>query len=163
VPHAYGGACTEYTTGWLGTWIAGDSELLNMQGTVQGYPQWATCNGGATLGNSNDCSGSTHYRYNNDMTKPFSGAQIWGSSSNNVAAGPGVYAADTIQSDIDITQGQSGSSLYFSLAANDRRVVGVASIHAQAGVNSGWNGFSRFTGEKYNWLSSVSQYPEDTQ
>ena len=156
-----GGACTEYGTGWLGTWIAGDTELLNMQGTVQGYPGYATCPGGA-VGTAFDCT-AAKYRYNNDTTKPFSGAEIWGSSSNNVKAGPGVYAADTIQSDIDITHGQSGSALFFSLASGDRRVVGVTSIHVMSGVGSDWNGFSRFTGDKYNWLAASSQYPEDTQ
>jgi len=156
-----GGACTEYGTGWLGTWIASDTELSNMQGTLQGYPAWATCPAGISGGSAIDC-GASKYRYNNDMTKPFSGAEIWGSSSNNVTAGPGVYAADTIQSDIDTTSGQSGSALFFSIVPGDRRVVGTYSIGVHASITP-WNGYSRFTADKYNWLSASSQYPEDTQ
>ena len=66
------------------------------------------------------------------MSAPFSGAQLWGMSSTNVLKGPAGYEADTIQRDIGYTQGQSGSALWFFLAADDRRAVGVASIHRRA-------------------------------
>lgn len=154
--------CTEYTTGWLGTSIASDSELLNMEGHMHGYPRYAPCPDGVGVGNSLDCGpGTTNYRYNGDTSNPYSGAEIWGMSSTNVSAGPAGYAADTIQSDIDLTSGQSGSALWFLIAPNDRRAVGVTSIHRQSSISS-WNGFSRFTAAKYNWLAANSPYPEDT-
>lgn len=73
-----------------------------------------------------------------------------------------LYEADTIQSDIDTTQGQSGSALWFFRSPGDRRAVGVRTTGRTSDIST-LNGHSRFTAAKYNWLAANTQYPEDTQ
>ena len=150
--------CTEYTTGWLGTWIAADATLLSMEGFIYGYPRWATCQNGVSGGDPNTCVAN---RYTGS-SPPYGGAELWGMSSTNVQKGPTGYDADTIQSDIDTTNGQSGSALFFHLNPNDLRAVGVHTTSRQSSIST-LNGHSRFTGAKYNWLAANSPYPEDTQ
>lgn len=163
--------CVTGNTGWLGTWIPGDATLTDNTFFLRGYPGRATCPSGSvgTVGSpapgggvtGSDCPGTGNWpgstwRYNSDTSKPFSGAEIWTSSDTNVNPGS-QQAAGSISTTIDVTQGNSGSGLYYLFAAGDRRVVGVASSSGSAA-----NRFNRFTSEVYNFFVANSDYPDDT-
>lgn len=163
--------CSAGNTGWLGTLIVDDATLTDSTFFVRGYPMRATCPTGAkgdlgsppgSGGTLSDCPGTgsypgSTYRYNGDTTKPYTGAEIWSSNDSNVAPGT-QHATASISSTIDITQGNSGSGLYFLLGTIDRRVVGVAS-NASSSVSR----FNRFTVGVYNFMVAYSDFPDDTQ
>jgi hypothetical protein len=167
------GGCVTGNTGYLGTWIASDAGLGTV-GYLWGYPARAACPDGAegpagqpgpngTIINT-DCPGAgtwpgSTWRVSgsgpNGNQAPFFGAQLWGMNVNGSSHGT-QQAANTILMRQDSTQGQSGAPLYFFLAANDRRVMGVLSWGGSDG-NKG----NRFTGETYDWLVSNTDFPDD--
>ena len=158
--------CNAGNTGWLGTWILNDQDLLDVGAYSVGYPARATCPSGAngdTGYNSGgsvrgtDCPGTgswpgSTYQLNN-TTAPYAGAKNWSAYTTDVYAG----SAYTIRSSVDITHGDSGGPLYY-FGGGNRRVIGVSSLAPQA-----YNVWNRWTGEVYNWFDTyASGFPEDT-
>ena len=163
--------CTQYNTGWLGTLPTTDQQLLDASANNVGYPARALCPAdskgeiGRTTNGKNiietscpgtgDWPGST-WRYSNDQP-PYTGAQLWGMVSGNVAHGS-YYASRTIGSQNDMTDGMSGASLYITLPGSDRRVIGITSV-----ASSPVNMYNRWTTEVYNFFATYSDYPDDTE
>jgi len=157
------GSCSDGNTGWFGTLIATDQQLLDMSGFEFGYAERATCPTGSTgtAGtnlSSTDCPGtgswpgSTWQLTGLPGSAPYTGARLWFGSDNNVAAGDG-NAAFTVKSTMDVTHGNSGGPLYWQ--TNDRYVVGACS-----GQNTTTTAYNRFSSEVYNFLHAYAPFPQ---
>jgi V8-like Glu-specific endopeptidase len=148
-------SCNIVNSGWIGTWILNDQTIATT--TVQnfGYAERVPCPSGSS-GSAADCPNGVFQLTGNH--EPYTGARLWTFANGTVTAGVR-DTANTIQStNIDATHGDSGSAIIFGLnSATDYRAIGVTCV-----ATSSVNIYSRFTGETYNFLTSVSHFPADT-
>lgn len=128
-----------------------DVSLSGKTFNLWGYPQYATCPQNA-VGTSTDCGPETNNRYA-DTTKPYQGAELWGNSTGSAAVGTN---NDVLQSEIDITPGDSGSALFYVHSTAGFQLTGIAS-----GEWNSKNWFKRWTTATSNFVAANSDFPSD--
>lgn len=165
-------SCATESTGALGAWTIGDSEL-NVILRAFGYPARANCPVGAqgTVGTraasgavqGSDCPGTGNWPgstwrlsggSSSGAVPPWSGSELWGMNISGSAPGD-QQGAYTIKLFHDVTQGQSGGPVYYK-DDTGRWVVGVISSSA-----TNYNMAQRFTPETWEWFEENTDWPGD--